>query len=153
MGGWLFVYVFADLLSCLSWKWRKRSSVKITERTHEEATEALHAFHQNAASEWQPSLHSAWDAAVARRCTSSGGGLRRALQQRAFEQRHRLHHAKGHARRASAGDSGRAGSEVGRGEGTAEESPPAGRVTDETDCFRLADKPSNRPWKLGWGLK
>src|SRR6202049_4966276 len=31
------------VLSCLSWKWRKRSSVKITERTHEEATEALHA--------------------------------------------------------------------------------------------------------------
>ena len=24
------------------WKWRKRSSVKITERTHEKATEALH---------------------------------------------------------------------------------------------------------------
>src|ERR1700693_5215762 len=33
----------AAQLSCLSWKWRKRSSVKITERTHEEATEALHA--------------------------------------------------------------------------------------------------------------
>jgi exopolysaccharide production protein ExoQ len=30
-------------LSCLSWKWRKRSSVKITERTREEATETLHA--------------------------------------------------------------------------------------------------------------
>jgi hypothetical protein len=30
-------------LSCLSWKWRKRSSVKITERTHEKAKEALHA--------------------------------------------------------------------------------------------------------------
>jgi predicted nucleic acid-binding protein len=30
-------------LSCLNWKWRKRSSVKITERTHEKATEALHA--------------------------------------------------------------------------------------------------------------
>jgi len=26
-----------------SWKWRKRSAVKITERTHEEAMEALHA--------------------------------------------------------------------------------------------------------------
>ena len=38
-------------------------------------------------------------------------------------------------------DSGRAGSEVGSGEGTAEESPPAGRVTDETDYFRLADHP------------
>ena len=37
-----------------------------------------------------------------------------------------------HARRASAGDSGRAGSEIGSCEGTAEESPPAGRVTDET---------------------
>jgi hypothetical protein len=31
-----------DAMSCLSWKWRKRSSVKITERTHEKATEALH---------------------------------------------------------------------------------------------------------------
>jgi len=38
-----------------------------------------------------------------------------------------------HARRASAGDSGRPGSEIGSSEGTAEESPPAGRVTDETD--------------------
>jgi hypothetical protein len=26
-----------------SWKWRKRSAAKITERTHEDATEALHA--------------------------------------------------------------------------------------------------------------
>ena len=26
----------------LSWKWRKRSPIKIMERTHEEATEALH---------------------------------------------------------------------------------------------------------------
>jgi hypothetical protein len=68
-------------------------------------------------------------------------GLRRALQQHPFEQRHRLHHAEGHARRASAGDSGRPGSEIGSGEGTAEESPPAGRVTDETDYFRLAGDP------------
>jgi hypothetical protein len=30
-------------LSCLSWKWRKRSSLRITERTHEKATEARHA--------------------------------------------------------------------------------------------------------------
>ncbi len=29
-------------LSCLSWKWRKRSSVKITERTYEERAQALH---------------------------------------------------------------------------------------------------------------
>src|SRR5215831_21393483 len=58
---------------------------------------------------------------------------------RAFEQRHRLHHAEGHARRASAGDMGRAGPEIGGGEGTAKESPPAGRVTDETDYFRSAD--------------
>jgi hypothetical protein len=39
------------------------------------------------------------------------------------------------------GDSGRPGSEIGGGEGTAEESPPAGRVTDETDYFRLAGDP------------
>ena len=29
-------------VSCLSWKWRKRSSVKIMERTHEERAQALH---------------------------------------------------------------------------------------------------------------
>jgi hypothetical protein len=52
-----------------------------------------------------------------------------------------LHHAEGHARRVSAGDSDRAGSKIGGGEGTAEESPPARRVTDETDYFRLADDP------------
>jgi hypothetical protein len=46
-----------------------------------------------------------------------------------------------HARRASAGDSGRPGSEIGGGEGTAEESPPASRGMDETDYFRLADYP------------
>src|SRR5271169_3727847 len=38
-------------LSCLSWKWRKRSSVKITERTHEETTEALHAGREGRHSE------------------------------------------------------------------------------------------------------
>jgi hypothetical protein len=60
-------------------------------------------------------------------------------------QRYRLHHAEGHARRALAGDSGRAGSEVESGEGTAEELPPAGRVTDETDYFRSADNPGVMP--------
>jgi hypothetical protein len=30
------------IVSCLSWKWRKGSSVKITERTYEEGTEAFH---------------------------------------------------------------------------------------------------------------
>src|SRR5271170_2458930 len=29
-------------VSCLSWKWRGRSSVKIAERTYAEGTEALH---------------------------------------------------------------------------------------------------------------
>ena len=33
------------------------------------------------------------------------------------------------------------GSEGGSGEGAAEESPPAGRVADETDYFRFADHP------------
>src|SRR5215469_18963226 len=82
---------------------------------------------------------SAGNAAVAGRCMAPGRGLCGALQQRSPEQCHRLHHSKGHARRASAGDSSRAGSEVGRGEGTAEESPPGGGVMDETDCSRLAD--------------
>jgi hypothetical protein len=49
--------------------------------------------------------------------------------------------AEGHTRWTSAGDSGRLGSEIGGGEGTAEESPLAGRVTDETDYFPLADHP------------
>ena len=38
-------------VSCLSWKWRKRSSVKITERTYEEATEALHTGRKSRHSE------------------------------------------------------------------------------------------------------
>ena len=67
--------------------------------------------------------------------------MRRALQQRASEQRHRVHHAKGHDRRAATGDSQGAGPKIGGGEGTAEESPPAGRVTDEADYFRVADDP------------
>jgi len=43
--------------------------------------------------------------------------------------------------RASAGDSGRAGSEAGGGAETAADSSPAGRVTDETGYFRFADHP------------
>ncbi len=31
-----------EIVSCLSWKWRKRSSVKIAERTYEERAQALH---------------------------------------------------------------------------------------------------------------
>src|SRR6516225_4567596 len=85
---------------------------------------------------WHKSLKrkciSSRNAAVARRCAASGGGLRRALQQRASEQRHRVHHAQGHARRASAGDSGRARPEVGGSKRTAEESPPACCVTQIT---------------------
>src|SRR6266404_4267845 len=68
---------------------------------------------------WHKSLtgrvHPAGNATVAGRCAASGGGLRRALQQRPPEQCHRLHHAEGHARWASAGDSCREGPEVGGG--------------------------------------
>jgi hypothetical protein len=48
--------------------------------------------------------------------------------------------AEGQAHRASAGDSGRLGSEFGGGKETVEESPPAGRVTDETDYFLFPDQ-------------
>ena len=59
---WCVLYFFPTLhpqpgfhnlntVSCLSWKWRKRSSVKITERTHEETTEALHAGRESRHSE------------------------------------------------------------------------------------------------------
>jgi hypothetical protein len=38
-------------MSCLSWKWRKRSFVKTTERTHETAKEAPHAGKESCRSE------------------------------------------------------------------------------------------------------
>jgi hypothetical protein len=66
-------------------------------------------------------------------CTTCIALGQRPLQRHPSEQRHRLRHAEGHARRASAGDSGRPGSEIRGGEGTAEEPPPAGHMTDETD--------------------
>jgi two-component system LytT family sensor kinase len=71
----------------------------------------------------------------------------RALQQHPLEQCHGLHHAEGHAHRASAGDSSRAGSETGSGERTPEESPPVGRAIDETDYFRVAYQPPAIPRK------
>jgi len=49
----------------------------------------------------QGRVHPAGNALVTGRCAASGAGLRRALQQRPLEQCHRLHHAEGHARRAS----------------------------------------------------
>lgn len=36
------IFLVALAVSCLSWKWRKRSSVKIMERTYEERAQALH---------------------------------------------------------------------------------------------------------------
>jgi hypothetical protein len=45
------------------------------------------------------------------------------------------------------------GSEIGGGGGTAEESPPTGRPTDETDYFRLADHPSTTITKRVWGRR
>src|ERR1700686_4708733 len=88
-------------------------------------------------------MHSTGNAAVAGRCKTPDSTVCGPIQLSPAAQRDRLRDAEGHARRASAGDSSRAGSEVGRGEGTAEESPPAGGVMDETDCSRLAV--SNRP--------
>ncbi len=41
-------------LSCLSWKWRKRSSVKIAERTYEKGTKALHRRGEGGHSEAPP---------------------------------------------------------------------------------------------------
>jgi hypothetical protein len=38
--GWLHPNVV--IMSCLNWKWRERSSVKITERTYEKRAQALH---------------------------------------------------------------------------------------------------------------
>src|SRR2546425_10542248 len=37
-------------MSCLSWNWRERSSVKITERTHAKRAEALHCRREG----WHP---------------------------------------------------------------------------------------------------
>ena len=66
-----------------------------------------------------------------------------------FEQRHRLHHAERHARRASAGNSGPSGIESWRRRGhsvrstgrTPIEEEPRSKVADETHHFRLADDP------------
>jgi hypothetical protein len=58
------------------------------------------------------------------------------------EVEHGANSTEGQARRALARDSGRSGWEIGGGKRTAEESPPAGHVTDETDHFRLADNPT-----------
>ena len=85
-------------------------------------------------------VHPAGNTAFAGRCAASGSRLRRALQPRPLEQCHRLYHAEGYAGRTPIGDSGRPGSEIGSGERTPEELPPAGRVIDETDYFRVADK-------------
>ena len=81
-------------------------------------------------------MHSTGDAAVAGRCKTPDSTVCGSIQLSPAAQRDRLRDAEGHARRASAEDSSRAGSEVGRGEGTAEESPPGGGVMDETDCSR-----------------
>ncbi len=80
-------------------------------------------------------VHPARNTAFAGRCAASGTSLRRALQPRPLEQCHRLCHADGYAGRTPAGDSGRPRSEIGSGERTPEESPPASRVIDETDYF------------------
>ena len=40
--GFIDQFVLDKVLSCLSWNWRGRSSVKITERTHEKREKALH---------------------------------------------------------------------------------------------------------------
>jgi hypothetical protein len=43
-----------DKLSCLSWNWRGRSSVKITERTHEKRAKTLHCGREGCHSEAAP---------------------------------------------------------------------------------------------------
>ena len=66
------------LVSRLSWKWRERSPVKITERTREEATEALHrrreGRHSEAAIYWTRSRSRScvtnWD--CSQRCSTAG---------------------------------------------------------------------------------
>src|SRR5689334_17730735 len=63
-------------------------------------------------------MHPTSNAALARGCLASGGGLRRALQPCPFEQRHWLHHAERHARRASAGNLCRTKSEAAKGQRT-----------------------------------
>jgi transposase InsO family protein len=75
-------------------------------------------------------------------CAATGGGLRQALQQRPPEQCHRLHHAEGHARRASAGDPCGEGSEAGGGAKTAADSPAPGCVKSE--CAQSPVNPRSR---------
>src|SRR5215475_11304198 len=86
---------------------------------------------------------SAGNAVVAGRCAAAGGGLRGALQQPPPEQCHRLHHAEGHARRASGEDPCRARSEAGGGAKTAADSPATGRVT------KMPISPCSVKWRTG----
>jgi hypothetical protein len=97
-------------------------------------------------------MHQAGNTAFAGRCVASSTRLRRALQQRPLEQCNRLHHAEGYAGRTPAGDSGRPGSEIGSSERTPEESPPAGRVTDEREYLRVADKTAH-PFGLAFVIR
>ena len=82
-------------------------------------------------------VHPAGNAAVAGRCAASGRGLRGALQQRPPEQCHRLHHAEGHARGASARDPRRTRPQVGSRQTATPESPPASRVKSEAASHRI----------------
>ena len=68
-------------------------------------------------------------------------GYSTSCRQNSSEVEHGADSAEEHARRASVGDSGRLGSEIGGGEGTAEESPPAVRLTDK----RITGLPTTHP--------
>jgi hypothetical protein len=103
---------------------------------------------------WIPGRHGEQSstrlAAVARGCAACGGGLLRALQPRAFERGHRVHHAK---RTCSLGISKRFGpSGIGswNRRGNSGRVAGSGRVTDETDYLRFAGHPRDRAfcWHL-----
>ena len=96
----------------------------------------------------QRRVHPAGNAAVAGGCAASGAGLRGPLQQRPPAQRDWLHHAEGHARRASAGDPRGAGPEVGGGAKTAADSSAAGRLTHRSRSVRRGGAESQLPvWR------
>src|ERR1051326_7867 len=78
----------------------------------------------------QRGVHPAGNTTVVGRCTTSYGGLCRALQQCSFEQRPWLHHAEGHFGGTATGDPCGKGPEVGVSPKATAASSQASRLTN-----------------------
>src|ERR1035441_7128246 len=139
--GWLYAYAIESTVGQQSLTYLWDSGVGLRGHGQDFAVLAsIERKNRTLAQIAQRGVHPAENTPFVGRCAASGAGLRRALQQCPPEQRHRLHHAKGHARRASAGDPCREESEVGGGAKTASDSSAAGCVKTEEASLRLPSR-------------